>query len=304
MTRLALITGADGFTGKYVCDEFVKHGWNVWKAGLAKTNLNQNYVHMNLCDEASLSNLREAPSFDVIIHLAAASFVGETDTTSHYRTNLLGTKFLLDELCLHQTAPGCVIFASSGTVYGEAMGAHSFTELDSANPINHYGVSKIAMEHLVRLYSARLRTVVVRPFNYTGIGQSQRFLIPKIVRHLLEREEVIELGNLNIARDFSDVRDIARAYRLLAESPPVGETVNLCSGASVKLQDCLELAMGISEWRPEIKVNEQLIRAKDAPDLRGCRGKLSALLPDFENRPFSETLTWMLTQEQSITDKL
>lgn len=296
MQRQALITGADGFTGKYVCDEFINHGWSVWKAGLAKTNLNQNYVNINLCDESSLSNLRDAPPFNAVIHLAAASFIDEKDTTSHYRTNLLGTKFLLDELCLHQTAPDCVIFASSGTVYGEAMEGHSFTELDSVNPINHYGVSKIAMEHLIRLYSEQLRTVVVRPFNYTGIGQSHRFLIPKIVRHLLERKDVIEPGNLNVARDFSDVRDIARAYRLLAESPPVGETINLCSGASVKLRDCLELAMKISEWRPEIKVNEQLIRVKDTPDLRGCRRKLSALLPDFENRPFSETLTWMLTQ--------
>ena len=68
------------------------------------------------------------------------------------------------------------------------------------------------------------------------MGQSEKFVVPKIVQHFKEKESVIELGDISVSRDFSDVRDIARAYRLLAESPPVGETINLCSGASVKLQ--------------------------------------------------------------------
>ena len=189
MQKRALITGADGFTGKYVCDELVSHGWNVWKAGLARTDLKQNYININFCDESSLLNLKEAPDFDVIIHLAASSFVGEADSSLHYRVNLLGTKLLLDTLCTQGTAPSCVIVASSGTVYGESMASGGFAESDSLNPINHYGISKLAMEHLIGLYSEHLKTVIVRPFNYTGRGQSKRFFVPKIVQHLRERKE-------------------------------------------------------------------------------------------------------------------
>ena len=88
------------------------------------------------------------------------------------------------------------------------------------------------MEYLAKTYMTRLGIVITRPFNYTGVGQETRYPIPKIVSHFTARAPHIELGNTDVARDFSDVRDVARAYRLLAEARPIGEIFNLCSGGS------------------------------------------------------------------------
>jgi len=146
-----------------------------------------------------------------VVHLAAVSFVAHTDPDAIYNANLLGTRHLLEALCT--VAPGleAVLLASSANVYGNA------TEgvLDESAPIapaNDYAVSKAAMEYLARLYNRRLPLVITRPFNYTGVGQAEQFLIPKIVAHTRRRAEIIELGNLDIARDFCDVRQVAYAY--------------------------------------------------------------------------------------------
>jgi len=229
-----------------------------------------------------------------VVHLAAVSFVAHTDPDAIYNANLLGTRHLLEALCT--VAPGleAVLLASSANVYGNA------TEgvLDESAPIapaNDYAVSKAAMEYLARLYNRRLPLVITRPFNYTGVGQAEQFLIPKIVAHTRRRAEIIELGNLDIARDFCDVRQVAYAYRRLLETPAaIGETVNICSGSAYTLQYVLKQAAAISGHHLDVRVNPAFVRSADVKNLFGCKTKLESLISELPPITLSDTLRWMI----------
>jgi nucleoside-diphosphate-sugar epimerase len=142
--------------------------------------------------------------------------------------------------------PKRVLIASSANVYGNVAGI--LGESQPAAPVNHYAVSKLAMEHMVHTWFDRLPIVITRPFNYTGIGQSQQFLVPKIVDHFVRRAAMIELGNLDVERDFSDVRFVARAYRGLLEYDCAGQTVNICSGRPYTLRWILQMMQTISGY--------------------------------------------------------
>jgi len=229
-----------------------------------------------------------------VVHLAAVSFVAHTDPDAIYNANLLGTRHLLEALCT--VAPGleAVLLASSANVYGNA------TEgvLDESAPIapaNDYAVSKAAMEYLARLYNRRLPLVITRPFNYTGVGQAEQFLIPKIVAHTRRRAEIIELGNLDIARDFCDVRQVAYAYRRLLETPAaIGETVNICSGSAYTLQYVLKQAAALSGHHLDVRVNPAFVRSADVKNLFGCKTKLESLISELPPITLSDTLRWMI----------
>jgi nucleoside-diphosphate-sugar epimerase len=126
------------------------------------------------------------------------------------------------------------------------------------------------------------------------VGQSGRFLIPKIVDHFRRQASVIQLGNLDVAREFSDVRDVAVIYRLLAEHRPTGETINLCSGQALSLNECLSLASEISGHAMATEVNPAFVRSNEIARLSGDRSKLESLIAAPAPRDFSETLRWMI----------
>jgi nucleoside-diphosphate-sugar epimerase len=293
-SKRVLVTGSEGFTGIYVCQELRAAGWDVWGAGLGAKPDNPRYIQIDLQDAASLEQIA-AMRPNVVIHLAALAFVAEPDPAPFYHINLLGTRNLLEALCQSKHPPDCTIIASSANVYGNAQ-AGMLSEDTPPNPVNDYAVSKLAMEYLARTYMDRLGIVITRPFNYTGVGQSDRFLIPKIVAHYKRRADVIELGNLNVAREFSDVRDIAQNYRLLAEHQPVGETLQLCSGEPLSLEDCLSIATRLSGRSIEVRVNPAFVRKSEVTRLSGDRRKLESLVPAAKPRTFEETLSWMLNQ--------
>ena len=293
-SKRVLVTGSEGFTGGYVCQELRAAGWDGRGAGLGAKPDNPRYIQIDLQDAASLEQIA-AIRPNVVIHLAALAFVAEPDPAPFYHINLLGTRNLLEALCQSKHPPDCTIIASSANVYGNAQ-AGMLSEDTPPNPVNDYAVSKLAMEYLARTYMDRLGIVITRPFNYTGVGQSDRFLIPKIVAHYKHRADVIELGNLNVAREFSDVRDIAQNYRLLAEHQPVGETVQLCSGEPLSLEDCLSIATRLAGHSIEVRVNPAFVRKNEVTRLSGDRRKLESLVPAAKPRTFEETLSWMLNQ--------
>jgi nucleoside-diphosphate-sugar epimerase len=185
-----------------------------------------------------------------------------------------------------------VVLASSANIYGNAA-TLPITEGTSPAPENDYAVSKVAMEAMARLWMERLPITLVRPFNYTGVGQSENFLIPKIVGHFRRGERSIELGNTDVARDFSDVRDIARAYATIVARAPWGETINLCSGNAHSLDEVLSIMAGIAGYEIEVRVNPAFVRANEIKLLVGSNARLRELTGFAPSIPLEETLRWM-----------
>lgn len=297
--KRALITGAAGFTGRYLRQELEQHGWETWGLGQAPAapGFADRYVQADLLEPEGLAEAVHKVQPEAVFHLAAIAFVGHGSPEDFYRVNVLGTRNLLHALAELPRTPDAVLLASSANVYGNASEG-KLSESTPYNPANDYAVSKAAMEMMARLWQDRLPITLVRPFNYTGVGQSPNFLVPKIVDHFVRRASVIELGNLNVWRDFSDVRDVVRAYRLLAETCPAGKTVNICSGRTHSLQEVLETARSITNHKLEVTVNPTFVRAKEVKTLYGDTGKLSHLLGDWQPKDFEQTLRWMLNGEQ------
>ena len=293
MTQRVLVTGSEGFTGRYVCDEFTSAGWEVWGAGVQPKPDNPRYLNINLLEPETLELIGERAKPHVVVHLAASAFVAEADPTAFYNVNLLGTRHLLEALSTAPVPPRCTILASSANVYGNST-LEVLDETADTHPANDYAVSKLAMEYLAKTYMTRLGIVMTRPFNYTGVGQEPRYLIPKIVNHFKTRAPHIELGNTDVARDFSDVRDVARAYRALAEAQPLGETFNLCSGEATALETCIRMAAEITGHDMEVRVNPDFVRANEVKTLRGCSEKLDNATGRERRYSIRDTLEWML----------
>ena len=293
MSKRVLITGSEGFTGRYVTEEFKRAGWEVWGASLQPKPEQPQYLQIDLLQPDTLTPIVTRIQPDVVIHLAAVAFVAEDDANSFYQVNLIGTRNLLEVLSAAKKPPECTIVASSANVYGNST-LEVLSEDSPTNPANDYAVSKLAMEYLAKTYMDRLGIVITRPFNYTGVGQSNRFLIPKIVEHFRVRSPVIELGNIDVARDFSDVRDIAYLYYRLSELQPISETFNICSSNTITLRECLAKATELTGHSMEAVINSRLQRKNEIPRLTGSRENISKLGLTESPRAFEDTLLWML----------
>jgi nucleoside-diphosphate-sugar epimerase len=285
-----LLTGARGFTGIYVRAELEATGYRVIGAVIGATDGSRD-INMDITSIEDCRRAMEQVRPDYVVHLAAISFVQHENAEAFYRVNVIGTLNVLQALADAKLTPRCVLIASSANVYGNAEGVLS--ELQPPQPVNHYAASKLAMEHIVRTWCDRLPIVVTRPFNYTGVGQEIQFLVPKIVSHFTSRTSVIELGNLDVERDFSDVRMVARAYRGLLEATCAGETVNVCSGHPYSLRGIVTMMQEISGYEIEVRVNQAFVRLSEVKTLVGSAAKLHALVGDLDLIPLRQTLSWM-----------
>ena len=294
MSKRVFITGSEGFTGRYVTDEFLRAGWEVWGAGLQPKPEQPQYLQIDLLRPESLKPIATTVQPDVVIHLAAMAFVAEDDANSFFQVNLIGTRNLLEVLSTAKTPPDCTILASSANVYGNST-LEVLSEDSPTNPANDYAVSKLAMEYLAKTYMDKLGIVITRPFNYTGVGQSNRFLIAKIVEHFRNKAPSINLGNLHVERDYSDVRDIARYYLALADAKPTGQTLNLCSGTTYSIGAILEMTAKETALRPEIICEPSLMRANEVHRLCGDPDLLNEKIGKRAIYRIQDTLSWMLS---------
>lgn len=289
----ALITGIKGFTGRYVAAELQAHGWDVWGVGSQPDASDSHYHSVDLLDGSGLSAVVAVVQPDVVVHLAAIAFVGHGNADAFYRVNLLGTRNLLEALASAKHKPGCVLLASSANVYGNATEG-LLTEATPPNPANDYAVSKLAMEYMARLWMDKLPIVITRPFNYTGLGQTEDFLLPKMAAHFRRRAQAIQLGNLDVWRDFSDVRAVAQAYRRLLQACPAGATVNVCSGQTYSLREVLQMMERISGHTLNVQVNPAFVRANEVRSLCGSPDMLRSLIGEWQVPALDGTLRWML----------
>jgi nucleoside-diphosphate-sugar epimerase len=301
-----LVTGASGFTGRYVVDELKRQGCEViglggadhsapaWAATLLPAD---SWRQGNLCDLDGLRALLKETRPDVVIHLAALAFVAHGRAEDFYQVNLVGTRNLLQAIDDASLVPQRVLIASSANVYGNTSEGR-LDEAVAPAPANDYAISKLGMEYVVRLWQDRFPITIVRPFNYTGRGQAENFLIPKIVSHFAARAKNIELGNLEVARDFGDVRAVAAAYRgLLLSDAAVGRTVNVCSGIAFSLGDVIELCSQITGHSLTVSVNPAFVRANEVKTLCGDNTLLRQLCPGWQGPSLRETLEWMLSPQ-------
>jgi nucleoside-diphosphate-sugar epimerase len=290
--RRALITGLRGFTGYYMARELTAAGYRVYGTVMPGEELGPDIFAVDLCDREAVARMVDDVQPDVVAHLAGIAFVGHANVDLIYRVNVVGTRNLLEALANGKHRPTSVLLASSANIYGNAS-VPVIDENVAPSPANDYAVSKLAMEYMARLWMDKLPITIARPFNYTGVGQAENFLLPKIVSHFRRNENRIELGNLAIARDFSDVRMVARAYRRLLAVAPSGEAFNICSGSSHSLANLIDMMSEIAGYHIDVHVNPAFVRANDVLTLSGSNSKLTAVIGQLDPTPLSETLRWM-----------
>lgn len=259
-----LLTGADGFTGRVFAKRAVA-------AGHIVTALQSDLTHRDALHKEVLELAPEA-----VVHLAAISFVGHANEAAFYAVNVVGTTNLLDALVQLPARPVRVLLASSANIYGNTAQS-PINEEQSPAPVNHYGMSKLAMEFMAKTYNDRLNLVVTRPFNYTGPGQDAHFLIPKLAAHFATRAPSIALGNLDVEREFNDVQMVCDAYLLLLAHGEPGETYNICSGRPHALRRIIETLARMTSHDLRIEINPAFVRANEVHRLCGDPQKLQTL---------------------------
>lgn len=293
--KRALITGIKGFTGRYVAGELASRGYQVVGVGSGEGD-ETDYHQVDLADAEGLKPVLAKVQPDVVVHLAALAFVAHGNADDFYRVNLIGTRNLLEAIALSGKKPECVLLASSANVYGN-VSEGALDENAMPAPANDYAVSKLAMEYMAGLWKEKLPLVVARPFNYTGVGQAGNFLIPKIVDHFRRKADVIELGNLDVWREFNDVRTVAHIYRRLVEQPKsIGQTVNVCSGRAWSLREVVAMCEELTGHKIALQVNPAFVRVNEVKTLSGDNARLHGLLGEWEAVSLRETLGWMLDQ--------
>ncbi len=276
-----LLTGADGFTGVHLSQAARQAGYAVFSL----TAQLENRQELQACvNEVQPSH---------VIHLAAISHVTHDDNLAYYQTNLLGSLDLLEALSTLASPPQKVILASSANVYGNTEQS-PILESQPPAPVNHYAMSKLAMELLARNFDARLPIVITRPFNYTGLGHGAHFVIPKIVDHFARKADVIELGNVDVYREYNDVRDISNLYLALLTHGQAGKTYNLASGRTHSLRQVIAQLESMTGHSIRIEVNPQFVRSNEIVRLCGSSQCVEQAIGKIAWRPLEETLQWML----------
>lgn len=267
-----LVTGAQGFAGSHVVEELRHAGADV--VGWDRADL-------DLLDPAALrpalARLRPA----AICHCAGAPHVAQSwsSATMALETNVMATSHLLD--AVRDLVPGCrVLNVGSSTVYREA--ADPLTEQHPVGPASPYAVSKLAQEMLaLRMHRDEgLDVVQTRSFNHTGPRQQPAFAAPSFARQIAlieagRSEPVIRVGNLSARRDLTDVRDVARAYRLALERGVSGAVYNVCSGSAHAMQDLVDGLCARAAVSVRVEVDPALYRPNDTPLVVGSHARLT-----------------------------
>ncbi len=282
-----LITGINGFTGVHLEEYFRQRGFDVYGT-VIDTPKNQNHFQCDITKNEQIDTIIAQVQPDYLIHIAAISFPGESNASLIYDVNVIGTENILKALVAHNIFPKKILLASSATVYGN-QGKAVLDEDMCPHPVNHYGCSKLAMECMASNYFNMLKIIIVRPFNYTGVGQEKHFLIPKIVSHFKERKEEIELGNLNVAREFNDVNYIVECYHKLLLSNTESTIFNLSSNHPVALFDVIRAMEEIAGYKIKVKVNPLFVRENEIHSLSGSTQKLESVI-SLDNRESLHTM--------------
>ena len=286
----AFISGLLGFAGSYLAEELLDAGWEVAGNRYNREPMGNIEAFRKKVELFSLDILKpeqcrrviERFRPDYIFHLAALASVGQSFSKERatFRINLEGTMNML-EAARDLKRFKRFLFVGSSDCYGRfTPKGKTLTENQPLNPISPYGISKAAAERLSLYYHRQygLPVTVVRAFNHSGPRQIERFVIPAFARQIAlieagRQKPVITVGDLTARRDLSDVRDVVRGYRLLAEKGRLGESYQLCSGKAVSIKRVLDMLLSLSSARISVKTDTTLLRKAEIPVLRGSFAK-------------------------------
>jgi GDP-4-dehydro-6-deoxy-D-mannose reductase len=280
----ALVTGADGFVGRWLTEHLTAAGDDVWQATGPHADEGPRRRRVELLDRSSVTESIDWAQPDAIYHLAGMAFGPDVgaDIGAAVDVTVRGTGYVLEAARARPQAP--VIFVpSSSEVYGAPV-EQPVDESQPLAPVNAYGATKVAQEALA-LASHRehgLPVVVARAFNHIGPGQRESFVVAAFASQLAEivagrAEPVLRVGNLDAERDFSDVRDVVLAYRALVAGGHVGRPVNVASGRGIRIGDLLDRLIATAGAEVHIEVVPELLRPVDVPIMRGNADALVAL---------------------------
>ena len=309
MRKKALITGAGGFVGRYLAEYLSgEEGLEVLGLDLKQPRPGGpwercDFGECDIMDRERVFSYVESFRPDYVFHLAAQSSVSRSweDPLSTYHIALVGQCNLCD--AVRATGKEAVIHVACsaeeyGTVRAEELPISEDHPLQPASP---YALSKVIQDyHALFCHRAfGLRTIRTRTFNLTGPGQSPQFVVSDFARQIAEaeagkREPVIRVGNLEARRDFSDVRDLVRAYWVLASRGEAGEVYNVCSGKDHSIKEILDMLVSMSRVPIQVEVDPGRLREVDIPVLKGDNGRMLALVGSTPIRPLEETLADVL----------
>ena len=281
-----LITGAGGFVGHHAIREF--SDYNVIAFSNEPVNVQQNkllVVEGDILDKNHLNAIIGSHIPDVVLHLAAVAATWERKYDDVLKVNMTGTKNIYEaiiEARKDRTYNPKVIYVSSSEVYGLTTTPESIKETCPIFPSNPYAASKAAAEAITQSFahSGQIEAIVARPFTHTGVGQRKGFFVPDMASQIAEIEKdskksKLKVGNLNAIRDFLDVKDVVKAYRALIETKiEPGEVFNICSGYGRKMEDILNILMGISNKKIEVVKEESRMRQSEVPIFVGNNKKI------------------------------
>jgi GDP-4-dehydro-6-deoxy-D-mannose reductase len=298
----ALITGVGGFVGRHLLQHLRDEGDDVCGVGRSdsvQTVEAEHVVQADLSDRAAAELLVRETRPEAVYHLAAQSSPAESVANPWVTMcNNLQSQLNLLEAVLGAGLRPRVLVVGSSDEYGQVRPEDVPTDENAPlRPITPYAVSKVGQDMMGFQYFAQhgIPTVRIRPFNHTGPGHDARFVIPSFARQLAEidaglREPVLRVGNLNVARDFTDARDMVRAYRLaLIEGVP-GDVYNIGSGRAVLLSDMVDELIGFCSVPVEVRENPSLWRAADIPYQQADARKFMALTGWRPRIPWHTTL--------------
>ncbi len=293
MMKKVLIFGISGFVGAYLAREFEQHGYQVYGSDITDSEALPDTIifkKLELLDYEAVESLVKEALPDIIINLAAISSVGMSwsmpQTT--ISVNVVGALNIMEAARECPNIPKIMLVGSSEEYEISDKPVGEAAPLNANNP---YGISKLTQERFAKLYRERygMNIYCVRPFNHTGVGQKETFVLPSFCRQVADiaksgREGVIKVGNLSAERDFCDVRDIVRGYRMIVEQGDCNTIYNIGSGVAHSIQELLDYIISLCPQKVLIETDPERYRPVDTPRVCCDNGKICSELgwkPDY-----------------------
>ena len=293
----ALVVGADGFVGRHLVAHLRDEGDEVVEVVGRREGGRDAKRSIDVTDAAAVRRLVAEVRAEAIYHLAAVAYGPDAsrDLGTAVAVTVAGTANVLGAAAEQEPRP-TVLLTGSSEVYGNPA-VDPISEATPVAPVSPYGATKLAQEAIGLTYGRAVGLLVVatRSFNHIGPGQRDAFAVASFARQLRDiadgsREPVLRVGNLEPVRDFTDVRDVVRAYRLLVAGGHVGEPINVASGRGVAIRDVVDELIKASGVRVEVQVDPKRVRTTDPARIVGDASRLHRLTGWKPAIPLSRTL--------------